>query len=83
MTVLAYKEFSGTDPLPTSRHWSNHTHPSSSAPLHYFSWTSGTAIAESKTKSISKVPTLLCFGNAAVESGLPADVRTAKSLTSF
>ena len=35
------------------------THPSSSAMLNYFSWTSGTAITKSKQKLIIKVTTLL------------------------
>ena len=49
------------------------TQPSSSAPLNYLSRTSGTAIAESKQRSISRVTTLLCSGTAVVE---PAPYRS-------
>ena len=40
------------------------THPSSIPSLNYLSWTSGTAIAKSKQRSISKVTTFLCFGTS-------------------
>ena len=35
------------------------THPSSSAPLNYFRWTPGTAVAKSKQRSIIKITTPL------------------------
>ena len=44
------------------------TQPSSIPPLNYLRWTSGTAIAKSKQRSISKVTALLCFALRTRES---------------
>ena len=43
------------------------THPSSIPPLNYLSWTSGTTIAKSWQRSISKVTTFLGFVASVVE----------------
>ena len=48
-------------------HLTQTRNPSSIPPLNYLSWTSGTAIARSKQKLISKITTLLCFGTTVVE----------------
>ena len=55
------------------------THPSSIPLLNYLSWTSGTAIAKSKQRSINKVTTLLFWDLSGGTSSLPISGSQSRS----